>query len=249
MGRACIEQVRGLSDVIFAVDVRAPEIEGTIGLACDVTDVEAVAELGRRVAETGGLRALIHAAGLSPTMADARRVLEVNLVGTQVLLNALDDSVGHGTAAVCFASTAAHQIEPYLTPEQRALIADPLAPDFLDCAVASVADDSGFAYGVSKVGVLYAARVAAAAWGSRGGRVTSLSPGLIDTPMGRLEFENQPSMASMVGVTPLGRMGQPDEVAAVAGFLVSDAASFVTGIDVLVDGGLIHAPVATQPAA
>jgi NAD(P)-dependent dehydrogenase (short-subunit alcohol dehydrogenase family) len=248
MGRACIERVRALSDVIFAVDVRAPEIDGTIGIACDVTDPDALADLAHRVAETGGLRALVHAAGLSPTMAEARRVLSVNLVGTQLLLNALDGSVGPGTAAVCFASTAAHQIEPYLTPEQRALIADPLAPDFLDQAVTSVANNSGFAYGASKVGVVLAARRAASAWGARGGRVTSLSPGLIDTPMGRLEFENQPSMAHMMGITPLGRMGEPEEVAAVVGFLVSDAASFVTGIDVLVDGGLIHAVLTNRSA-
>ena len=77
-------------------------------------------------------------------------------------------------------------------------------------------------------------------WGPRGGRVTSLSPGIIDTPMGRQELEQQPEMATMLEQTPLGRLGTPEEVAAVAAFLVSDAASFITGIDVLVDGGQLQ---------
>ena len=59
--------------------------------------------------------------------------------------------------------------------------------------------------------------------------------------MGQLEAANEPAMAEMVKASPLGRMAQPEEVAAVAEFLTSDAASFMTGTDVLVDGGLIGA--------
>jgi NAD(P)-dependent dehydrogenase (short-subunit alcohol dehydrogenase family) len=70
--------------------------------------------------------------------------------------------------------------------------------------------------------------------------VTSVSPGLIDTPMGRQELEQQPVMAEMLAATPLGRLGRPDEPAAVAAFLVSDAATFVSGVDVLVDGGQLQ---------
>ena len=82
-------------------------------------------------------------------------------------------------------------------------------------------------------------------WGRRGGRVNSLAPGLIDTPMGRQEFEQQPIMQEMLDATPLGRLGEPNEVAAVVAYLVSDAASFVSGIDVLVDGGMMQGTAAT----
>ena len=58
-----------------------------------------------------------------------------------------------------------------------------------------------------------------------------------DLPMGRQEFEQQPYMKQMLADTPLGRFGEPMEIARVAVFLASDAASFVSGIDVLVDGG------------
>jgi NAD(P)-dependent dehydrogenase (short-subunit alcohol dehydrogenase family) len=239
MGRECVESLRGMADVLVAVDVNAPAIEGAVGVACDVADPAAVDALVARVRELGPFRALAHAAGISPTMADARRVFEVDLVGTQLLLDAFEEVVVPGSAAVCFASSAAYQIAPFVDADQDAMIDEPMAPDFLDRAAAAFAD-SGFAYAVAKRGVIRAAGRAAVRWGRRGGRVNSLAPGLIDTPMGRRELEQQPIMKEMLERTPLGRVGDPREVAAVVAYLVSDAASFISGIDVLVDGGMIQ---------
>ena len=246
MGRACVDVLLGTADVLVAVDLREPDIEGTVGVACDVSDPEAVRALAGRVGELGPFRALVHAAGISPTMADARRVLEVDLVGTQLILDAFDDLVVEGSTAVCFSSSAAYSVGPFVTDEQEALLRDPLAPDFLDRAVPTVGNDSGFAYGLAKVGVVRAAGRAAVRWGARGGRVTSLAPGLIDTPMGRQEFEQQPVMKDLLAQTPLGRFGTPEEIAAVVAFLVSDAASFISGIDVLVDGGQLQGTAAAS---
>jgi len=239
MGRACVDSLRGVADVLVAVDLDAPDIEGSVGVACDISDPDAVHALLARVRELGEFRALAHAAGISPTMADARRVFEVDLVGTQLLLDAFEEVVVPGSAAVCFASSSAYQIAPFVDADHDAVVDDPLAPEFLDRA-ASVFPDSGFAYAAAKRGVIRAAGRAAVRWGRRGGRVNSVSPGLIDTPMGRDEFAQQPIMKEMLERTPLGRLGEPREVGAVVAYLVSDAASFVSGIDVLVDGGMIQ---------
>jgi NAD(P)-dependent dehydrogenase (short-subunit alcohol dehydrogenase family) len=244
MGRACAARLFDKADHLVAVDLRQPDLEGAIGIACDISDPVAVVELVERVRRVGPFRSLVHAAGLSPTMADPRRIVEVNLIGTVRLLDAFEPLVSDGTAAVCFSSSAGYLPLEFLGPELTHLIHDPHAVDFLDRA-AALLPDTGMAYAWSKKGVQLEAAKAAVLWGRRGGRVVSLSPGLIDTPMGRQEFENQPMMKPMLANTPLGRFGTADELAAVAAFLVSDDASFVSGVDLLVDGALAAASAAT----
>jgi NAD(P)-dependent dehydrogenase (short-subunit alcohol dehydrogenase family) len=240
MGRACVERLLGPTATVIAADLGAPDIAGAVGVACDVADPTAVGALAARVGDAGPFRALIHAAGISPTMGDAARILEVDLVGTELLLAAFDDLVEAGSAAVCFSSSAAYALGPFMNDDLEALLRDPLADGFVERATAVVGGDSGFAYALAKVGVVRAAARAAVRWGGRGGRVNSVAPGLIDTPMGRQELAQQPVMKEMLAHTPLGRFGRAEEVAAVAAFLISDEASYVNGVDVLVDGGQLQ---------
>ncbi len=74
---------------------------------------------------------------------------------------------------------------------------------------------------------------------SEGGR--SLSPGLIATPMGALEFERQPMKYDLLAATPITREGTMVEIADGVEFLTSSRASFITGIDLLIDGGVTAA--------
>ena len=239
MGRAAVEVVRPLAEVVICVDLTAPEIEGTVGFACDITDVESVASLVREAQEIGTLRAIVHAAGVSPGMASARRVFDVDLVGTEILLRAFAPLVSDRTAAVCFSSLAAHIFMPHVETDMEELLSDPMATDFLDRAVAAVDDSPELAYAYAKIGVVRAVARHCVGWAARGGRVNSLAPGLIDTPMGQLELQERPINQEMLAQTPLGRLGQPDEIARVVAFLLGDDSSFVTGIDLLVDGGLM----------
>lgn len=180
--------------------------------------------------------ALIHCAGLSPTMAGPERIFEVNLAATMRLLDAVRPCMSEGAAAVLFASSAAHQIG---TSFDEAILKVTTA-DAVG-TLATIAPESGMAYAIAKRGVLLLARRAATAFGERGCRVVSISPGIIDTPMGRAEMEEHPIMKALVEGSALKRPADAEEVAAVAAFLCSPAASFITGTDILVDGGAIAA--------
>ena len=102
-------------------------------------------------------------------------------------------------------------------------------------------EDSGLAYAWAKRGVHRLVQREAERIGRRGGRICSVSPGMIDTPMGRQEAAARPTNGMLVDATPLGREGRSEEVAATVAFLLSDDASFINGIDVLVDGGVVAA--------
>jgi NAD(P)-dependent dehydrogenase (short-subunit alcohol dehydrogenase family) len=202
-------------------------------------DLSRPADIGAVVEATGKLGALVVTAGLSPSMAAGRRIYEVDLVGPAHLVRAYEPALVPGSAAVLFASMAGHLVPPM--PELDAVLDQPLADSFFaDLGALGIdVDEPGSAYGLAKRGLIRLVQRSASAWGARGARLVSVSPGIVDTGMGRLEWANQPVMQTMVEGSALRRMLQADELAAVAAFLVSEPASALTGTDILVDGGAV----------
>src|SRR5437588_7692861 len=129
-----------------------------------MSDRNAVTALVAQVREVDPLRALVHAAGISPTMADARRVFEVDLVGTHHVLDGFESLVVPGSAAVCFSSSSAYQLAPFVEADQDRMIDAPEASDFLE-RITSVVTDSGHAYALAKRGVIRCVARAAVRWG------------------------------------------------------------------------------------
>lgn len=207
---------------------------------CDITDRRSVCALAEHVARTGPLRAIAHVAALSPSMGDWRSIMTVNLVGARHVEMALRPLAQPGCAAIFISSLAAHLTDP--ASEIVRLLDDPLTPEFLDELEQILGEITPqLAYGLSKFAVNRMCRRFAADWGARQARIVSLSPGLIATPMGALEFRNQPAKYDLLNRTPVGREGTMVEIADAIEFLASARASFISGTDLLVDGGVAAA--------
>ena len=254
IGLACARRI-GAHGPVLLVDLDEERLQDAVedltreGLEvaatrCDVSKHADVRALAEDLRDRGTLGALVHTAGLSPMMAPAKRIYEVNLVGTARLCGAFEPLARIDSVAVLIASMAGHSGEKTSGPEVDAILDTPLEGDLLERLLDARPDiepeHSGIAYQLSKWGVQRLARREARAWGRHGARIVSLSPGIIDTPMGRFENERQPLMKQIAANTPLTRMGRADEIAAVVAFLCSKDASYVTGVDWLVDGGATY---------
>jgi NAD(P)-dependent dehydrogenase (short-subunit alcohol dehydrogenase family) len=210
----------------LTADLRNAEVE------VDVRDEASVKALADRIAEGGGLDALVITAGIAPEAGDAPTVMDINLAGTARVLDAVDHLVTDGTVVVCLASMASYMGD--WGPEVMAAIDEPLG-DF----PSEIVPDPASAYLLSKRGVRHLVQRLAKLYGERGARIVSVSPGVIETPMvaRQRQTESKEQIEGLVTASALGRTARPEEVAQVIAFLCSDAAAYVTGADLLIDGG------------
>jgi NAD(P)-dependent dehydrogenase (short-subunit alcohol dehydrogenase family) len=205
-------------------------------LTGDIADAAYPASLNAAVAARD-VDVFIHTAGLSPTMADGERILKVNFDATARLLEVMRPRMARGGCAVLIASSAAHMVKS--DELDRALTEAITARS--SAALLPWAARPEMAYPAAKRGVIRLVAHEATAFGARGARIVSISPGLIDTAMTRAEQTASEQMGRLLAATPLQRLGTADEIASVAIFLCSKDASYVTGCDIRVDGGTLAA--------
>lgn len=215
-------------------------------IVCAVGDISAPDFLGALDTALAGrpIGAVVHCAGISPSMAGSERVLDVNLAASIRLLDHILPKMANDGAVVLFASSSGHMAGTAFDERLAAVDTPEKVAGLIDlCA------NPGIAYTVSKRGIMLLAKREAHRFGQKGVRVVSLSPGIIDTPMGRQEMEHSPIVQALVSGSALPRPADPAEVGSVAVFLCSPAASFITGTDILVDGGSLARGMPANPEA
>jgi NAD(P)-dependent dehydrogenase (short-subunit alcohol dehydrogenase family) len=212
--------------------------------AVDVASAESVRAVAQQAAALGSVTQVAHTAGLSPSQAPTGAILAVDLLGVALVLDEFAKVIAQEGAGVVIASMAGHMFPP-LTPEQRQAVLIAQAQDLLELPFVNPPEvtEPGHAYGIAKRINHIQVQAASKVWGERGARINSISPGIISTPMGQEELASPlgDGMRVMIAASATGRVGTPDDIAAAAEFLLGPHASFVTGTDLLVDGGVVAA--------
>jgi len=205
----------------------------------DISTRSSIAALVERAAGLGPVSGLIHAAGVSPSMATAEVILKVDLYGTAVLLETFGDVIAKGGSGVVIASQSGHRLGA-LTAEDDAALATLPAEDLLALPLLQGVTDTLHAYQLSKRANVLRVKGEAPRWGKRGARINAISPGIVITPLARHELTGPRAdyYNRMIQGSPVGRAGTPDEVGAVGAMLMGPDGAFITGSDVLMDGGV-----------
>lgn len=210
----------------------------TTAMQADISSRSAVQAVVRKAQELGSIKALVQAAGVSPSQAPIEAILNVDLFGTAVLLEEFGEVMAPGGSGVVISSQSGYRM-PALTAEQDALLATASPEALLELDFVKNVESTLHAYQMSKRCNSLRVRGAAIRWARRGARVNSISPGIIVTPLAHDELygERAEFYQAMLREMPAGRAGTPDEVAALAALVMRPEGGFITGSDFLIDGG------------
>ncbi|WP_295601378.1 SDR family oxidoreductase [uncultured Methanobrevibacter sp.] len=207
---------------------------------CDISSRDSIRNIIEVAQGYGEIAYFINAAGVSPSQAPIETILKVDLYGTAVLLEEVGKVIKENGVGVTISSQSGHRMkqlgakideELATTPTEELLNLEVLQPENID--------DTLHAYQLAKRCNVKRVMYEACRWGEKGARINSISPGIIVTPLAIDEFNGPRGdfYKNMFTNCPSGRPGTADEVANVAELLMSDKGAFITGSDILADGG------------
>ena len=210
----------------------------------DVSSRESLTALAATASQLGRVTQVVHTAGLSPAQAAVEAILKVDLVGVALMLEIFGDVIAPSGAGVVISSSSGYLVPPF-SAEQAALLRSTAPEDLITLPFIAAISDAGIAYGLAKLANQLQVQNASSSWGASGARINTISPGVISTAMTRQEL-TAPSGAFMRGMVEhsgSGRFGTASDIADGVTFLLGQQASFITGIDLLIDGGAVAAVV------
>ena len=210
----------------------------------DASDKDSIYAFAKKAKELGNVKYYIHTAGASPNQTNPQHMIKLDLIGSAYALDAFGEVMAKGGSGILISSQTGYMLPQPLTNEEEYALtmtpADELSQ--LPMLQPNVIVNSGIAYIMSKRANQLRVRKAAIDWGKRGARINTISPGVVVTPLAYDEFRAAgEGYQKMIDASAMHRVGNPAEIANAAQFLLSDQASFITGTDLLVDGGTIAA--------
>ncbi len=210
------------------------------GVACDLSSRADIVAVIEHAQQFGPITNVICAGGVSPSQASIAQILRVDLYGTSVLLEEFGKVIAPGGSCVVVSSQSGHRLLALTLEEDWALAMTP-TEELLGLGFLSeeTIGTTLRAYQYAKRCNLLRMQSQACEWGKRGARVFSISPGIIMTPLAfdELNGPRGEGYRKMLDLMPAKRAGTVDEMGALVAFLMGPEATFVTGTDILCDGG------------
>lgn len=207
----------------------------------DVSSRQSIQQLVKTACDLGNIKGIIHTAGLSPSQAKAQDIIRVDLYGSAVLFEEFGKVIAPDGSCVVIGSQSSHRLAIDALTQAQADDLATLPPEaLLEMPLVKEIEDSLYAYQISKRCNALRVMSEAVKWGKRGARINCISAGIIFTPLAYDELNSAERGAfyqNMLNKSPAGRGGTPDEIAALAEFLFGPNGTYVTGSDLLIDGG------------
>lgn len=206
----------------------------------DISSRDSVRELIEMGQRFGEITALVNSAGVSPLRSSIERILQVNLLGTALLLEEVGKVIAVGGTGLVLLGQAGRRI-PAPGAEEDALLGETAAEELLSLEMLKRENISDRIQACALAAYAGARRVMAQAvkWGERGARLNSITVGMTASPLSYDELGGSHGeyYRNMYMKSPVARLGTPDEIAEIAELLMSRRGSFITGADILADGG------------